>query len=402
MACLTDLTVASSSKQMKLLRPLTGAVTSLQPRSGPGRAEAACFGRGNGRVHVGTGGGCRFEAGQAAGGFDGAGMVDAGQTAGGKHLFRQFGRQKVAGEAVVAHLGLGQDEGAGHRGEAGGGHQQVTGKIPFDGAFHGGQGDLFHMLAAVGFGGHPAFEHRDFAFGQGQHQFGILAVFADVGHAGDLEPQVEEIDGRFQAQVVAHGKDRFAARQQTVGARHAMGAAHLHDAGAFVVVEEQGAFDAAGGHDHAVRADLDVAFGEGIAGFAHLEGGDQVVVVGAHHGGVFETRMLAVCFTCRPVPGPVLVQGACRRRRCADPVVEASAQVGAGFQQDHALAGFGGSQGGGHAGGAAADDGDFGLHVQLVVPALHLVIGEMTPRPAALRICFMATGQMAAGLCMVL
>jgi hypothetical protein len=31
-----------------------------------------------------------------------------------------------------------------------------------------------------------------------------------------------------------------------------MGAAHLHDAGAFVVVEEQGTLDAAGGHDDAV------------------------------------------------------------------------------------------------------------------------------------------------------
>jgi hypothetical protein len=37
--------------------------------------------------------------------------------------------------------------------------------------------------------------------------------------------------------------------------------------------------------------------------------------------------------------------------------------VGAGFQQDHALAGFRGGQGGGHAGGAAADDGDFGFDV---------------------------------------
>jgi hypothetical protein len=86
MACLTDLTVASSSKQMKLLRPLTGAVTSLQPRSGPGRAAAAFSGLGNGRGHVGAGGGCRLEAGQAAGGFDGARMVDAGQRPAGNIL----------------------------------------------------------------------------------------------------------------------------------------------------------------------------------------------------------------------------------------------------------------------------------------------------------------------------
>jgi hypothetical protein len=33
-------------------------------------------------------------------------------------------------------------------------------------------------------------------------------------------------------------------------------------------------------------------------GFAHLESGNQVVVVGAHHGGVLEASdMLAVCST---------------------------------------------------------------------------------------------------------
>jgi hypothetical protein len=104
--------------------------------------------------------------------------------------------------AVVAHLGLGQDEGAGHRGEAGGGHQQIAGEFALDGALHGGEGDLFHLLGAVGRGGHPALEDRDLALGQGQHQFGVLAVFADVGHTVDLQSQVEQVDGGFQSQVM--------------------------------------------------------------------------------------------------------------------------------------------------------------------------------------------------------
>jgi hypothetical protein len=77
-------------------------------------------------------------------------------------------------------------------------------KSAFDGALHGGEGDLFHLLGAVGRGRHPALEDRDLALGQGQHQFGILAVFADVGHAVDLQSQVEQVDGGFQPQVMAH------------------------------------------------------------------------------------------------------------------------------------------------------------------------------------------------------
>ena len=40
-ACLIFLIVVSSSKQIKLFRPFTGAVTSLHPLSGPGNKAAA-------------------------------------------------------------------------------------------------------------------------------------------------------------------------------------------------------------------------------------------------------------------------------------------------------------------------------------------------------------------------
>jgi hypothetical protein len=53
-------------------------------RSGQGRC--GLLGHGNGLIHVRTGGGRRLEAGQAAGGFDGTGMVDAGDATGGEHL----------------------------------------------------------------------------------------------------------------------------------------------------------------------------------------------------------------------------------------------------------------------------------------------------------------------------
>ena len=140
----------------------------------------------------------------------------------------------------------------------------------------------------MGPGCHPSFEQRDLAFRQCRYQVGVLAVFPDVRHTPDFHPQVEEIDGGFQTRIVAHGKNRLAARQHPVGAGQTMGTTHLHDAGALVVFENQRAFDAAGGHHDAVRADLYITLGEGMAGPAHLKGGDEVVGVGTHHGRVLE------------------------------------------------------------------------------------------------------------------
>jgi hypothetical protein len=59
----------------------------------------------------------------------------------------------------------------------------------------------------------------------------------------------------------------------------------------------------------------------------------------------------------------------------ADPVVEASAQLGTGLQQDHPLPGLGGGQGGGSCRRAAADDGDLGFQEKFVVLAFHFVVG---------------------------
>ncbi|VTR67770.1 hypothetical protein DESC_610353 [Desulfosarcina cetonica] len=328
---------------------------------------------GHGSAHPGTGGIGGVEAGQPSGRLDGHRIVEAGHAAGGKHLLGQVGRQEVAGQAVVAHGRPSQDKGPVDRGQSGRRHQQIAVKFPFDGAFHRGQSHFLHRLAAAGPGGHPALEQRDFAFGQSQHQIGILAVCTDIGHAGHLEPQVEQIRGRLEPQVVAHGEDRLAARQNAVGAGQAMGAAHLHDTGPLVVVEQQRTLDAAGGHHDARRTDLDVAFGEGVGLSADLKGGNQVIGVATDHGGLGEDPDIGCPgHGFGKLAGPP-VKGRIINRR-GDPVIETAAQMRTGLEQDHPLAGLGGGQGGLHAGGTTADDGHLGREIAFIVLALHLVI----------------------------
>ena len=230
----------------------------------------------------------RLEAGQPAGGLDRQRMIPAGQAAGGVHLGRQVGRQEIAGVGVVAQPGLGQGQGTRERREAGGGHQQVAFDLALDAALDGAQRDLVDLFGAVRSGRHPAAQEGDLALGQGQQQVGVLAVFANVGDAGDLHSQIAQVDGRFQAQIVPDAEDRPVARQQSVGARQPVGAADLHDPRALVVFKQERPFDAAGRHDHAGRPDLDVAFVESPALRADLKGRDQVVVVEPHVGRVRE------------------------------------------------------------------------------------------------------------------
>ena len=162
------------------------------------------------------------------------------------------------------------------------------------------------------------------------------------------------------------------------------------------MVKQQRPFDAAGGHHHALRPDLDVPLRECVPGPAGLDGGDQVVIVGAdHRGSAAHPDVACGSHLFGQGAGP-LMQGA-GVGFDTDAVVVASAQPRARLEQNDPEAGFGRRQGRGHTGRPPADDAHIRMKIGLFEGPLHAEIRRNPPQTGRLADLLQCNGPQESG-----
>ena len=218
--------------------------------------------------------------------------------------------------------------------------------------------------------GNPAAQEGNASFAEFFHQFRILPVLPDIGHAGNLQAEVAKIDGSFQSNVLPDAEYSRPARQKTPRAGQPVGTSHLHHSRPFVVFEEQRAFHAARSHHYTLCSDFEVPFRKAMVQAAFLKAGDQSVAVNADGGGIGKNPDVF-----RPLdrfgqrPRATIVREA--SLGLSHPVFKDSAQPRSGFQKDHPKALLGGFQGGRHACKPSPDDANLRSRGDLVKKSFH-------------------------------
>ena len=245
---------------------------------------------------------------------------------------------QIAGEAVH---GLGELTLAGNPGDARADHAPVAAR-----------------RQSLGDGGLMNDRHA----AQGHRVLALTGLRGGTGvdHAGHIDAGIEQVEG--DAVTIAIGRHHHGALAgaHAIEADHPLRRRAHHDAGQVVVAEHHGLFIGAGGDDHGGGPELEHAIA--------LEQGQPVVGEPAVAQGVGEDADVIGALDLGDKVGAALGGGLGVGVEAG--VVEGAAEGLVLLDQDHLAAALRCLQGRRHAGGPAADHGDIGEQILLVVIAV--------------------------------